>query len=162
MAFHVDEKRDLDMRIGDVQIDVAPGMYDILDVKQKKSFNVQEVPFGARAQRKIFEVNPDQVNEPNGDPLWDYINIVREEKFKYFKTRLLHKGRAFDYRTGREPESHPNSKAGKAAKKKNKSNKHSKLQLSISAIDIEGKNANLGPGTYYKDPVATKLQKIKQ
>jgi hypothetical protein len=31
MAFHIDEKRELNIRLGDINIDTAPGMYDVKD-----------------------------------------------------------------------------------------------------------------------------------
>jgi hypothetical protein len=157
MAFHVDEKRDLDMRLGDKQIDTAPGMYDILDHKSKKNFNVQEVPFNSRAERKVFEVNPDTVNEPNGDPLWDYINIIREEKFRYFKSRLLHKGKAFDFNTGRNPNENMHYAKSKRSKNLNASLNHKGLNFP----GTKNENANVGPGMYYKDPMAERLKKIR-
>lgn len=157
MAFHVDEKRDMNIHVGDIQIDTAPGMYDVLDHNQKKCFNVQEVPFGSMAPRKVFEVNPDQVNEPHSDPLWDYISIIREEKFKHFKTRLLHKGRAFDKRTGRSKSTHPNSRLNRMNNQKD----HKGLNFSLNMRE-QDQDSNVGPGMYYKDPVEQKLKKIKQ
>lgn len=51
MAFLCDEKRDLNIKVGDINIETAPGMYDVVNPNQKKSFNVQQVPFGSRVPR---------------------------------------------------------------------------------------------------------------
>ena len=81
MAFLCDEKRDFKIQVGDIDIETAPGMYDVPNKNQKKSFNVQQVPFGSKVPRDEKKNQQTNDYDQQTDFLNNYIRMLKEQKF---------------------------------------------------------------------------------
>ena len=98
MAFLCDEKRDLNIRVGDIDIETAPGMYDVPNPNQKKSFNVQPIPFGSRVPRNEFVKKATDEYDSQTDFLNNYIRMLKDQKFQYLKNQVIFKGNVYTQR----------------------------------------------------------------
>lgn len=151
MAFHVDEKRELNLNPADININTSPGMYNLdINLKEKKTFNVKNVPFGTKQKKKsYFDKKPWEINENRGQ-LLQIEDELRTLKIEEKKSQNLYNKRLY----GVSSRDYHN-------KKEDKKNRV------VSIPDIKKKRSKSvqeapDPGFYYKDPIEQKIKKMKE
>lgn len=123
----------------------GPGSYTPKFQKfDSSSFNIKEIPFSSKTERKVFEPKPDY-------KITQEIDSIDEKRPLNFETEIL--------KSAAEIEKIKRLKAEKFKKQIRKGRSEEKKIVSKREKDEENKIPD--PGCYYKDPVKLYLRKIE-